>query len=331
MPKILVTSLLALALGLPSVSLASPRVDTSQVPIAGSLPSQHELVSCDKYPPRAGAILRLSQPAAAYAQVLCTSDANVIAPIDGYVWLPSESPGQPFFLSVGLDGGVETDKAYFANERSGVLPGFAVDQANKVLVDNFRISQQFENVIRLDVLTASRLEYNLYFYLAAESRPYYVLVCVDRCNRSFLLREYPVTEAASKTRDFKTTPAPPSITGGPIWSALTQASAWQKIGDYDDRSMYIDKDHMIIEGAVRTFLLKVDFKSPQQTDAKSPNYKQSMQYMRLDCEKNIYANLQVSNFMDGVRVGYTSYYPNKAWRPISPESPGSEIQKAACK
>lgn len=152
----------------------------------------YEAVNCQNAPE--GSVLKLPAPAASYALVFCSPSGHAVAAVDGYVWFPVKRPGQPFFFSAAAGSKSGPARAYFVDAASRTLAGEAADKSHKMLEVGYQISQQFSQIVQLDVLSAEGLLYNLFFYIEG-GRPVYVLGCVDRCNTSVLLREYSLEEA----------------------------------------------------------------------------------------------------------------------------------------
>src|SRR5882724_5153549 len=132
-------------------------------------------------------------------------------------------------------------------------------------------------------------------------------------------------------------PAQTSFTPDAVDEALSKAIAsasWVLIGEYPDRVMYFDKDTMKVDGSVRVILLKSDFKSPQQLTVQKDiySYTQMIGYTRFNCEKLLYANLQISYYENGRQVDHASdFYKDRPWNSVKPGSPASEVEKAVCK
>jgi hypothetical protein len=129
-----------------------------------------------------------------------------------------------------------------------------------------------------------------------------------------------------------TTPTDSSAVTTSSIKAATAKASWILIGQYVESTMYFDRNYMTINGSVRTMLVRQDWNS-LQSGIHGHDFDRQITYTKIDCEGNLYVNLMVTTYKNGVELDTTGYFPNRVWElMLKPDiSGGSRIERAVCK
>jgi len=140
-------------------------------------------VDCESAPKNA--VLNLSSPINQWALIFCSPKGHTVAPGGGYIW--NDPDGKVILIHANLKESPKTQHGgYFTNQRSRTLTGETLDDANKMLEVNYKLTPTYKDVHQLEIISSQGFGYHIFFYLKGDL-PEYVLVCVNKCRTDTLI------------------------------------------------------------------------------------------------------------------------------------------------
>lgn len=154
-------------------------------------------VNCDGYPQDAA--MEISEPVGNWVSILCSSSGHALVPSFGQLWVHDKA-GVFMFFAGGLDKNSFKASSkhdfYFKKIATRKLSGEHLNGINKMLATLQANSKTYDNVWQLDALSNRGILYTLFLYV--DESPVWIIGCVDKCQKSLLLKAGPLASFKPK-------------------------------------------------------------------------------------------------------------------------------------